>query len=162
LKYYPIYFSIKNKSALVVGAGTVAQRKIKQLLTCGAKVKIVSPSITPGLKKLHLRHKIKWVKRKAQSHDLKGVSLAIVATNDTFANKTVSKWAKKQNIPVNVVDNAKLSDFISPAFFNKGKAVVTVSTNAKDPALSRDLKNFLKEHWDDFLSYRHKLQNRKP
>jgi len=157
LKYYPVYLNLKAKNVLVVGGGPVAQRKIKTLLSFGAQVKVVSPILTSELKKLHFRHKIKWVKRKAQRRDFKSVNLAIAATNDKFANRMVSQWAKGENILVNVVDNALLSDFISPAIFSKRGVVIAVSTNGKDPKLSRDLKNFLKEKWDDFLSYRHRL-----
>jgi len=59
---------------------------------------------------------------------------------------------------VNVVDRARLSDFISPALLYMPKAIVAIYTEGKDPVLSRDLKNFLKERWDEFLSYRDRLQ----
>lgn len=155
--YYPIALKLKGKDVLVVGGGQVAERKAKTLLSFGAQVKVVSPILTSKLKKLYLQRKIRWIKRKVESCDFKGISLVIAATNDEFVNRTVSKWAKKQNILVNVVDNAGLSDFISPAIFGKGGTVIAVSTNGKDPVLSRDLKNFLKEKWDDFLSYRDRL-----
>ena len=157
MKYYPVYLNLKTRNVLIVGGGLVAQRKVKTLVSFGAQVKVVSPFITSKLKEFYLQGKIKWIKRKVQNRDFKGIRLVIAATDDKLANLMVSKWAKKQNILVNVVDNSGLSDFISPAIFCKKGIVIAVSTNGKDPVLSRDLKNFLKEKWNDFLSYRDRL-----
>jgi siroheme synthase-like protein len=160
--YYPIVFDLKNKHALVAGGGQVAERKIKTLLAFGAKVSVVSPALTRALKKLSKVRRITWFKRTVKPSDIKRADIIIAATSNVVVNQKISHWAKKKKILVNVVDNIRLSTFISPAVFSKGKAIVAVYTNGRNPELSRDLKNFLKEHWDDFLSYRHKLQNRKP
>jgi len=155
--YYPITLELKNRHVLVVGGGIVAERKIKSLLASGARVKIVSPSITNRLQRLCSQRKISCIKRKYKSRDVENSKLVIAATNDNKVNALVSKDAKRKSVLVNVVDNAKLSDFISPAVLSKNKAIIAVSTNGKDPVFSRDLKNFLKEKWNDFLSYRNRL-----
>jgi len=155
--YYPIALKLENRHVLVVGGGIVAERKVKSLLASGALVKIVSPSITNGLQRLYSQRKISYIKRKYKSLDVATFKLVIAATNDNGINALVSKNAKRKAVLVNVVDNAKLSDFISPAVLRKNKAIIAVCTNGKDPVLSRDLKNFLKENWDDFLSYRNRL-----
>lgn len=159
--YYPIAVKLKGKQALVVGGGQVAARKARALLKFGAKVCIVSPSLAPALKRLLKARKFVWFNRKVKPSDIKGVDIVIAATSDFRANQEMSCWANKQKVLVNVVDNSHLSDFISPALFSKGLATVAVYTDGRNPALSRDLKNFLKEHWDEFLSYRRRLQKRK-
>lgn len=156
-RYYPVALNLQNRSVLVAGGGTVAERKVKILLRFGARVNIVSPDLTPALLRLFKLKKIGWAKRAFLRGDVKDASLVIAATSKAEVNKQISRYAKRKGILVNVVDNADLSNFISPAYFQAGKAVVAVNTNAEDPCLSRDLKNFLKEHWGEFLSYRNRL-----
>ncbi|MBU4376600.1 MAG: bifunctional precorrin-2 dehydrogenase/sirohydrochlorin ferrochelatase [Candidatus Omnitrophica bacterium] len=155
--YYLIALKIKGESVLIAGGGKVAKRKAEILLKSGAKVKIVSPEITEGLRRIISLRKVRWIKRKIRPSDLAGAKVVIAATSDSSVNKKVSGWAEKRGILVNVVDRAELSSFISPAIFTAPKAIVAVYTEGRDPALSRDLKNFLKENWDAFLSYRHRL-----
>ena len=126
-------------------------------IAAGARVKVVSPNLTPGLENLAKPGGIRWVARTVCKSDLHRADIVIAATFDNRANRKVSRWAKKQKTLVNVVDNSSLSDFISPALLKKRKAIIAVYTDGKDPVLSRDLKNFLKESWGVFLSYRNRL-----
>jgi len=158
--YYPIALKLKNRRAVVIGGGKVAERKVKTLLRFGARVCVVSPDLTMALRRLLKSHRITWLNRAVRPSDVDGGNFIIAATSDAAVNKKISIWAKRQGILVNVVDRANLSSFISPAILVTYKAVVAVHTHGRDPALSRDLKNFLKENWDVFLSYRRRLQKR--
>jgi len=155
--YYLIALNLKNKLALVAGGGEVSERKVKGLLKTGARVTIVSPEMTPLLRRLAKQRKVRWLKRLVKESDIAGANVVIAATSDQAVNRRVSLWAKQRKILVNVVDQSRLSDFISPAVLRAERAIVAVYTNGKDPLLSKDLKDFLKEHWDVFLSYRHRL-----
>lgn len=154
MKYYPIAINLKNKNAVVVGGGTVAQRKILSLLYSRVRVTAVSLTITAELKKLVKSNKVTWVRHAVREDDLKGADIVIAATSYRNVNKDVRRWARKAGALVNVVDDLLLSDFISPAVLKNGKAIIAVYTDGIEPGLSRDLKNYLKEHWDEFLSYR--------
>ncbi|MDP2905723.1 MAG: bifunctional precorrin-2 dehydrogenase/sirohydrochlorin ferrochelatase [Candidatus Omnitrophota bacterium] len=155
--YYPVALKLKGITVVVAGGGIVAERKVKTLLGFGARVRVVSPRVTPSLRGYFLARKITWVNRFIKPTDVKGAGLIIAATSDAAVNIKMSRWAKAQGILINVVDRAGLSSFISPAVFSKHRATVAVYTHGRDPALSRDLKNFLKENWDVFLSYRNRL-----
>lgn len=91
--------------------------------------------------------------------DVRDAFIIIAATNRTRTNKEISRWAKEHKSWVNVVDKPLLSGFISPAVLRTKEALLAVYTDGRNPVLSRDLKNFLKEHWDEFLRYRSRLQN---
>lgn len=159
-KYYPVALGIKKCLGIVVGGGRVAQRKALDLLRAGVKVKIISPTLTIHLKRLAKTGRIKWVSRPVRREDLAGAGIIIAATDQGGINNKVSLWAKRESRLVNVVDNSALSNFISPAVFRKAMVIVAVYTDGRDPVLSRDLKNFLKGHWNEFLSYRRRLQKR--
>jgi len=156
-EYHPIAVRLNSKLVVIIGGGHVAERKTLSLLTSGSRILIVSPVITTKLKSLAKKGKIAWRKSIAKKQDLEGASLVVAATSDNRANENVSRWAHQKKIWVNVVDNPILSNFISPAVLRDQNAIITVYTDGKDPVLSRDLKNFVKEHWDEFLSYRDRL-----
>jgi precorrin-2 dehydrogenase/sirohydrochlorin ferrochelatase len=154
MKYYPIAVRLKNKKAVVVGGGNVAERKVLSLLAAGASVIVISPLLSEQLVGLAKKKKIQWVKNIVQPGDLETADIVIAATSNRGVNKKVSEWSRKSGKLINVVDDKVLSDFISPAILKKEKAIIAVYTDGKEPELSRDLKNFLKEHWDEFISYR--------
>lgn len=156
MKYYPIAVSLKNKIAAVVGGGVVAERKVLSLLEAGARVRVISPALTGRLTGLAKENKIRWIRNKVSPGDLKKADIIIAATSDRGVNKKVSALSRKSDKLVNVVDDKELSDFISPAILKKKKAIIAVYTDGKEPELSRDLKNFLKERWDEFISYRNR------
>jgi len=160
IKYYPIALDIDGKTALIAGGGKVAQRKIMGLLKAGARVTVISPKVTIALGRLAKRNKLVWVKRNVKKNDIAKADIVIAATNDVVTNKNISFWSKKQKTLVNIVDNPVLSTFISPAVFKNSKAIIAVNSHGRDPEFSRDLKNFLKEQWNEFLSYRRRLQKR--
>lgn len=157
VSYYPIAVNLKNKLVVVVGGGLVAERKVKALIAAGARVRVISLTLTPLLCRLSCINRIQWKNKRVSQSDLSKSNLVIAATSDANINKLIGVWAKKQKALINVVDKPSLSSFISPAVFKKSKAIVAVYTDGKDPVLSRDLKNFLKENWNEFLSYRRKL-----
>ncbi len=154
MKYYPVGLDLNGKNVLVVGAGCVAERKVKTLLAFGARITLVAPEATPYLVRLHKARKIRFVKRVYRPSDIKEAGLVIAATSDKKVNAKVSEDSKKRGVWVNVVDAKGLSDFISLSFIRKEKAIIAIHTDGRDPKLSRDLKNYLKENWNEFLSYR--------
>lgn len=157
MKYYPFALNLRRRPVLVVGGGKVAERKTAALIASGAKVRLVSPRCVPGLRRLARENAISWEKREVRASDLETAALVVSATDSRRINAAVSRWGRRRGVWVNVVDNAALSDFISPAVLRASTAIVAVYTDGRSPKLSRDLKNFLKEHWHDFLSYRRRL-----
>lgn len=157
LHYYPLAIKLLRKPVVVIGGGKVAERKIDALRASGAKIRFVSPMATSTLRRLAEQKDIQWIRRSVCKRDVKDAALIVAATDDKNINEKVRLWAKQQGIWINVVDKTALCDFISPAIIRVGKSIVAVYTDGQDPVLSRDLNNYLKERWDDFLSYRDRL-----
>lgn len=148
LSYYPLALNIKGQEAVVVGGGKVALMKAQALIDAGAKMTIVSPEVIAELDDLIKSNTVQWIARKVKSADLDGCCIVIAATSSQEVNEQVSTWARKKKILINVVDQPDLSDFISPAVLRKEQAIVCVYTNGVSPSLSRDIKNFLDQGWD--------------
>ncbi len=161
MNYLPIAINLKNKRVIVVGGGKVAQRKIKTLLDTEALIVVIAPEITSKIRLLIEKGVVNWESRRVQESDIKEARLIVAATDSEEVNRDISRWAKQSRILVNVVDRQLISDFISPALLQQHKVFVAVYTDGRDPVLSRDLKNYLKENWDDFLSYRDRSEKDK-
>jgi siroheme synthase-like protein len=143
--YYPVFLNLQDRSCLVTGGGQVALRKANTLLAHGAQVTVISPRLCAGMHKLSSDGRIKVINRAYERGDIKGFHLAIVATGNRRVNLAAAGEAKKRGVPVNVVDDPVLSDFIVPSIMRRGSLCIAVSTSGKSPALARKIRSRL-EH----------------
>ena len=143
MRYFPVFLDLKEKRCIVVGGGAVAERKVKNLLKAGARVKVISPELTVPLSRLRDEKKISHLSRSYRRKDLEGALLAIAATNDRTINERVFREATANRIPVNVVDDPAHSSFIVPSIVHKKDLLVAVSTSGRSPALARLLRQKL-------------------
>ena len=141
--YYPVFLDLKGRRCLVVGGGSVAERKTRMLLEHNALVTVISPALNQGLQQLAEQGAIQVVPRNFQSNDLRGAFLAIAATDDPITNAAVSDKGRKQRILINVVDDPKVSDFIVPSIVRRGDITIAISTAGKSPALARKIRTEL-------------------
>jgi precorrin-2 dehydrogenase/sirohydrochlorin ferrochelatase len=145
--YYPVFLNLQGRRFLVAGGGQVALRKVTALLEHGADVTVVSPRLCAGLRKLADNVSIKVIDRAYRPGDMKGVQFAIVATSNRAVNMDAAGEAKKRGVPVNVVDDPVLSDFIVPAIMRRGSLAIAVSTSGKSPALARKIRSRLEDEF---------------
>ena len=156
MKFYPVSLNLKGKKCLVVGGGKVGERKTLSLLKTEAKVSLVSLSLTPRLKELCRKKKIRYVKSVYKTGLLSDCFLVIAATSDLSVNSSVYKDAGKKGILVNSVDFISESNFIVPAVFEQGDLTIAISTNGKAPCLAKSIKNSLKKTINK--EYKHRLR----
>jgi uroporphyrin-III C-methyltransferase/precorrin-2 dehydrogenase/sirohydrochlorin ferrochelatase len=140
MKYLPIFYDLSVCPCLVVGAGEIAARKVRQLRKAEASVIVVAPEICKELKELAESKEINYISEKFSEELLGDKMLVIAATNDEEVNKKVSELAKAQNIPVNVVDNPDLCSFIMPSIVDRDPVQIAISTGGASPVLARLLR----------------------
>lgn len=140
MDYLPIFLDVKGKHCLVVGGGDVSFRKSSLLVQAGALVTIVSPEIAPDFSSLA---GITHIADRYNASYLAGHTLVIAATDEQQTNELVSKEAKQQNIPVNVVDCPALCSFIVPSILDRSPIVVAFSSGGASPVLIRMLRGKL-------------------
>lgn len=140
MKELPVSLTIEDRPCLVVGGGEVAARKANLLLRANGKVTILAPSLGSQLQRLKLEGRVKYLDKTFDPADLAGCVIAIAATNDKEVNRRVSEGAKSRNIPVNVVDQPKLSTFTMPSIVNRSPVTIAVSTSGASPVLARLLR----------------------
>jgi len=147
VKTYPIFAVIEDKPCLVVGGGTVGERKVSDLLTAGARVTVVSRTLTPELAALADRGEIRYVPEDFTETQVEGMALVMAATDDRTVNARVSAAAQARGIWVNVADDPEYCTFIVPAQVRRGDLTLAISTGGASPALARQLREELQQHY---------------
>jgi len=140
MAYYPVFIKLDGETALVVGGGRVAQRKIETLLEYGASVRIVSKELTGKLKQFIESGDIRHVGEKFESRHLDGAFMVIAATDDKKLNREISEAARKRGLLINAVDQPPDCNFIVPSIVKKGDLTIAISTSGKSPALAKKLR----------------------
>ena len=143
--YYPIYVELHEQPCIVIGGGKIAEGKVEGLLTAGAQVTIISPSLTSHLHTLVEQNKVAYISRTYQHGDLADAFMVICATDQTEINHQVWQEASTNRQLVNVVDDTPRCNFIAPAIFRKGDLNIAISTGGKAPALAVRLKERLQK-----------------
>ena len=138
--FYPVFLNLTERRCVIIGGGQIAEGKISKLLDSGAKIIVISPDATQGIRGFAERGQIEFDLRKYQEGDLQGAFLVIAATNDRVVNQEIFEEAEKQGILLNAVDDMPRCSFIAPSIVEKGPVTVAISTGGASPALARKLR----------------------
>jgi precorrin-2 dehydrogenase/sirohydrochlorin ferrochelatase len=144
---YVVNLVLDGKSAVVVGGGSVAARKIEDLLAARARVRVIAAAACAKVRSLADQGLITGEWRPYAAGDLEGALLAIAATGDESVNARVAADAQARNILVNVVDQPALCTFTLPAVMRRGDLAIAVTTNGRCPSLSAVLRDEIMERY---------------
>jgi len=142
MDFLPLFFDVKESSALVFGDTDSAARKVEILLKAGCHVFLIADELTnSGLKKINsakFEHKIT-----ADDALWQGVHLVVAATGDETSDASISKKSKTLKLPVNVVNRVDLSSYIFPSIIDRSPVIAAVSSSGELPILTRIVRSRL-------------------
>lgn len=141
--YFPAFLDLRRRRCLVVGGGPIGARKACALLECGARVVVVSPTLTPGLATLAAGGRLEHRARGFRGTDVRGCTLVIAATGRAEVDRAVAATARAHRALVNVVDRPADCDVIMPSVLRRGELQIAVSTGGRSPALAREIRRSL-------------------
>ena len=144
---YPINLQISRQPCMVVGGGSVAERKVAALLAAGGVVTIVSPYLTKLLTSLVEEKAIIHISRAYQQGDVNGFFIVICATDNSEVNKLIAEEGMSVGALVNVTDAPELGNFSVPSQISHGDLLLTISTGGKSPVLAKRLREELEERY---------------
>ncbi len=154
-RYYPLFLGIAGRTAVVVGGGAVAARRVRLLIECGARVRVISPSFSAEFDSLRGHPDLTLIQRPYRADDLEGAMLALVSTDDAAVNQRVAQDARLGGVLVNVADQPALCDFVVPSLVRRGDLTVAISTGGASPALAKRLREELAQiiglEYEEFL-----------
>lgn len=161
MSYYPAFLDLRGKKAVVVGGGRVAERKVLSLITAGAEITVVSPSLTDRLRQAKSENRLRHLSRNYRKGDLHGSFLAIAATDSEKVNSRVARDAPAL---VNVADVPSECNFIAPSVVRRGQLAIAISTGGASPALAKTLRKELEKtygpEFSDYLRFTRQIRAR--
>lgn len=140
MEHLPLFLSLKDRAALVVGGTAMASRRTMLAVEAGARVRVVAPSLAPDFDECG---EFEHLAREYKTSDLDDVVVVFVASDDEALEETVSKQAQARGLPVNVADRRGLCSFIMPSIIKRAPVTVAVSTGGQAPILARHLRSKL-------------------
>jgi siroheme synthase-like protein len=142
---HPLFLKLESRDVLVVGAGTVAERKIAELVEAKARVRVVAPSASDTVKGLVAARAVRWEARVFEEKDLEGAWLVISATGDPNVQRHVTDVAERHRTFVLAVDDKANASAYGCATLRRGLVTIAISTSGESPALARLIREVL-EH----------------
>lgn len=149
---YPITLQLDGESALVVGGGKVAYRKVLALLECGADISLISPEIVEDFHPLLAEEKLTYYQRDFRKEDLDDIFLIIGATDDREVNSRIGSMAKEKNLLVNIVDQPEDCNFFVPAIHRAGSLTIAITTGGSSPALAGKIRRRLAKDYPEIYA----------
>lgn len=140
---YPLHLKIAGRLCIVVGGGGVAVRKVRSLLRCRAKVRVISGTVQHELQQLAREDQLEWFGRDYAEGDLRGAFLVFAATNDRTIQEKIAAEAEQMGVLLNSADDPHASHFHVPAHFRRGRMLVSISTGGASPALAKKIRREL-------------------
>ncbi|MCB9496468.1 MAG: uroporphyrinogen-III C-methyltransferase [Fibrobacteria bacterium] len=142
---YPLFLDLASKDVLVVGGGRVGLRKSRELLACGARVRVISPTFDPGFDDLSVTR----IPRAWRPGDEGRARLVVAATDDPAVNRAVYANCSQQRILCNVVDVPTLCDFHAAAVAREGSVQIAIGTAGAAPSLASWARRRMQEWLSD-------------
>ncbi len=162
MTHFAVGLDLRDRMCVVVGGGSVAERRTGGLLASGARVTVVAPTLVPGLEARAAAGEIAVRRRPYVEGDLAGAFLAIAATDAPEVNAAVAAEARARGVLVNVADDPARGDFIVLATVRRGDLQIAISTGGRSPALARrvreDLERLLPPEYDQLLAVQAELR----
>jgi uroporphyrin-III C-methyltransferase/precorrin-2 dehydrogenase/sirohydrochlorin ferrochelatase len=112
---YLVGLDLAGRRVVVVGGGTVAQRRVAGLLAAGAAVEVVAPEVTPAVEGMATARELTWTARGYADGDLDGAWYAIACTDSPAVNVAVGAAAQRARIFCVRADEAPEGSAVTPA-----------------------------------------------
>lgn len=152
---YPAFLNLSDKECLVVGGGKVAERKTATLIEYGARVRLVSPQVTPRIDRWATQDIIVWRQGLFNPDDLNDIQFVFAATGDSEANKSIYALSRQRGVLVNSADDPPNCDFYVPSILRRGSLCIAVSTEGKSPLLAaklrRELESLIPDEYEEWV-----------
>lgn len=115
---YLVGLRLAGKKVVVIGGGTVAQRRVPVLIAGGAEVHVIARAATPAVEALAERQPgITLEVRDYRDGDLAGAWYAIAATDQPAVNAAVVAEAERRRIFCVRADSGREGTAVTPASF---------------------------------------------
>jgi len=134
----PIFVTLAGRRVLLVGGGTVAAAKLRQLRAVGADVLVVAPSVHEEI----IQSGVPVLRRPFEPGDLEGAWFVVAAATPEV-NRAVAMAAEEKRLFVNAVDDPPNASAFLSGVVRRADVTVAISTSGEAPALAGLLREAL-------------------
>ena len=144
MRFLPLFLDPAAGVFILVGAGEPALGKLRLLRSAGAHVRWFSGNADIAEEVLTLpgRGRLEINVGDPLQADWSDVAVVVCAAGDAL-DRQIAARARRERIPLNVVDRPELSTFIFPAIVDRGEVVVAIGTGGASPVLARRLRELI-------------------
>ncbi|WP_285506280.1 uroporphyrinogen-III C-methyltransferase [Actinokineospora sp. NBRC 105648] len=114
-QHYLAGLDLAGRRVVVVGGGTVAQRRLPRLVRSGAVIEVVSPEVTPSVQAMADAGEITWHHRPYRVGDLAGAWYVLCCTSVTEVNVAVAEEAERVRVFCVRADAGSEGSAVTPA-----------------------------------------------
>ncbi len=140
MNYFPAFFDLRDRPALIVGGGEAAARRLRLLRKAGARVTVVAPRVGAEIASALADGMVNLRQRGFVAGDTNGQTAVFAATGLAEVDARVAEAARAAGVPVNVAARAELSSFVVPAIVERDPVVIGISTGGAAPILASRLR----------------------
>ncbi len=135
-----MFVDLSDKNVVVVGAGNIASRRIKTLLSFTRNVTVVAPQVLPEVSQMGKLGQITLYQRPVKRSDFSKAYMVIAATNDSKLNDDIYRVCKEEGIYVNISSDRDKCDFYFPGVYIEDEMVVGVTASGLDHRKARRVR----------------------
>ena len=140
-----VALDLSGQWVVVVGGGTVAERKVESLLATGAKVRVIAPELTSNLLAMSAARRLTWAARAYGPGDLAEARLAFAVTDRPEINEQVADEARSRGIFCNVAAPAESGDLHLMATIQREQVTLAIGTGGASPYAAARLKELVEQ-----------------
>jgi siroheme synthase-like protein len=134
---YPLFLLLRDRLVVVVGGGSVAERKVDALLEAGATVRVVAERATPGLVRLAAEGRVEHRRRVYEARELDGAWLVVACTDDPIAQRSIADHCERRRLFCLAVDDVANATAYGGSVIRRPPFTVAISSGGAMPALTR-------------------------
>ena len=159
MSLFPVALELSGQPVLIVGAGKVAERKIRRILDCGARVRVISPSASGTIEHWSVSGEIEWIRKSYDPGDEAGYRLVWALTDDPDINGDIARRVREGGGFCDTASASPGRTMRSLAQGNVGSLLIAATSNPPDPLFSRmivrEMSMMLLEEGVDTISVEH-------
>ena len=150
MAYFPFFMDIENVRCLIIGGGRQAEQKLLKLLPFGAKISIISPDISEGVRRCQKdsEKQVELIERTFMESDLESEPMFVIIAlegnaedRDTAKERErIAKLCRMKKILVNSVDDRENCDFFFPSLVIKDNITIGISSGGTAPGKAMELR----------------------
>lgn len=151
MAYFPMFIDLAEVPCLVIGGGTIAERKVRVLQDFGAEVYVAAEAYAAPSDNVHFLQRCLTPEGIPALLEAVEPALVVAATDDHELNHAISLCCKERKISVNAVDQKEDCTFIFPSYAKEQDVVAAFSSGGSSPLIAQYLKAQIEEVMTPFV-----------